>query len=343
MHVCNYFWLGGVPMFIRDFMQVYSEFHHVVVYLNEALRGVSSHADYEMMQEWELVFGADIGHADGNVLTKAIVDEIDPAFQILHCTPSRAIEGEFPHSWLNERPLIYVHHMPTKLNLGADMDLFVSEYLKRTHYSELLASMKNPVVCPPCIDAAKYKSIERSPDNARCVIGKLCSSWNAKKYPPQLQRVLAHIGKKYSQTTFEVVGAAKHWPRPVIPRLSMPAEKSKPVQTFLAGYDIFVYMNDSTLPETWGRSVTEAMAAGLPVVADRRGGIVEQIEDGVDGFLCLTEAEYIDRISMLVEDPKLRYEMGQRAREKACRDFGLPQLRERTCGVLFQSPVGVTS
>jgi glycosyltransferase involved in cell wall biosynthesis len=52
--------------------------------------------------------------------------------------------------------------------------------------------------------------------------------------------------------------------------------------TAYASSDIFTFPSEN---ETFGNVVTEAMASGLPVVAARRGGPVEHVKDGENGFL----------------------------------------------------------
>src|SRR5260221_10323950 len=49
--------------------------------------------------------------------------------------------------------------------------------------------------------------------------------------------------------------------------------------------DLDVLVHASTRPEPFGRVIIEAMAAGLPVIAARAGGVSEIITDGVDGLL----------------------------------------------------------
>ncbi|MEK6334193.1 MAG: glycosyltransferase family 4 protein [Acidobacteriota bacterium] len=58
------------------------------------------------------------------------------------------------------------------------------------------------------------------------------------------------------------------------------------------------------------------MAVGLPVVARRIGSNSEIIEDGVNGFLVETEAEWRDRLQQLIDNPELRRRMGEAARAK---------------------------
>lgn len=65
----------------------------------------------------------------------------------------------------------------------------------------------------------------------------------------------------------------------------------------------------------------EAGVLGIPTVAVRNQTFSETIVDGQDGFLAATEAEWIERISRLVEDEKLRQAMGENARQKIIRDY----------------------
>lgn len=82
----------------------------------------------------------------------------------------------------------------------------------------------------------------------------------------------------------------------------------------------------STDPEPFGLVCTEAMAMGLPVIASRLGGLQEQVEEGVTGFL----AEAGDADSLLGAMRRLadasageRAEMGRRGRESFERRFRL--------------------
>ncbi|WP_174296744.1 glycosyltransferase family 4 protein [Sphingomonas bacterium] len=66
-----------------------------------------------------------------------------------------------------------------------------------------------------------------------------------------------------------------------------------------------------SLTETWGQVTSEAMAAGVPVVAARATGAMDLVEDGRTGFLVPPRdvAAYADAIARIVADPALRAAM----------------------------------
>ena len=82
--------------------------------------------------------------------------------------------------------------------------------------------------------------------------------------------------------------------------------------------DIFVL---PTLKEGFGLSIWEAMSYGLPVVAIKIGGVVEQVTDGVEGFLVPPgEPKALgEKLNKLIVDPVLRIRMGEFGRQRAAK------------------------
>lgn len=74
-----------------------------------------------------------------------------------------------------------------------------------------------------------------------------------------------------------------------------------------------------SVTETWGQVTSEAMAAGVPVVAARATGAMDLLEDGRTGYLVTPqEVEgYARAIARLVQDGPLRRTMGAAAHERA--------------------------
>ena len=90
------------------------------------------------------------------------------------------------------------------------------------------------------------------------------------------------------------------------------------VNAFQTGSDVVV---QKSTREGFGLVVTEAMWKGAAVVGGRVGGIVEQIEDGVNGYLVSSVEECTERVVELLEDPPLRREMADRARSSVRQRF----------------------
>src|SRR5215212_2255347 len=86
---------------------------------------------------------------------------------------------------------------------------------------------------------------------------------------------------------------------------------------FLQELDCFFYRTSENFVEPSGRVITEAMACGLGVVCHERGGYVEWIEDGQNGFLFDTQQEALEILLKLKEDPQLRERVGKEARRTA--------------------------
>jgi glycosyltransferase involved in cell wall biosynthesis len=89
--------------------------------------------------------------------------------------------------------------------------------------------------------------------------------------------------------------------------------------------------------EGWPVSIAEAMAAGLPVVATRHAGILEQVAEGQSGFLVDEHAweSMGDHMAILASDPALRTRMGAHARAIAVKSFDQRSMVARLEAVLI--------
>jgi phosphatidylinositol alpha 1,6-mannosyltransferase len=80
-----------------------------------------------------------------------------------------------------------------------------------------------------------------------------------------------------------------------------------------ASFDVFAHTGPY---ETFGQTIQEALASGLPVVAPAAGGPLDLVEPGRTGYLvppCDAEA-LTEAVSALVADPARRAEFGANGR-----------------------------
>ena len=90
------------------------------------------------------------------------------------------------------------------------------------------------------------------------------------------------------------------------------------------------------------------MSVGIPVVASPTGVNREIVRGGVNGFLATTSAEWVARLSQLIEDAPLRERMGAAGRAIAEAEYAVrvtaPRFLRVLCGDREREavePVGV--
>lgn len=82
-----------------------------------------------------------------------------------------------------------------------------------------------------------------------------------------------------------------------------------------AALDVFVHTGAE---ETFGQTLQEAAAAGLPVIAPRAGGPIDLVDHGVTGFLFEPDSQRAlrDAVRTLAESPAMRARMGEAGRRR---------------------------
>ncbi|MDN5850995.1 MAG: glycosyltransferase family 4 protein, partial [Nitrococcus sp.] len=102
---------------------------------------------------------------------------------------------------------------------------------------------------------------------------------------------------------------------------------SNRVADYYSAADIFVL--PSRL-EGMSNAILEAMASGLPIVANRVGGNPELVVDGTTGLLCRPGApdDMVAAMERLISDHSVRAAMGGMARARAVADFSIDAMVE---------------
>jgi len=96
-------------------------------------------------------------------------------------------------------------------------------------------------------------------------------------------------------------------------------------ERYLQALDVFIF---PSYAESFGLTLTEAMACGLPCVAYGKDGVLDIIEDRKDGLLAEVRnvKDLINKTSLLLDDEVLRSKLGKAGREKVINEFSDSQM-----------------
>lgn len=321
LHVHNVSIVGGVTGFICDLADAFPQFFHISMFVR----------DQETRDSLQMLNDKGVRSFHGPIC-REVVRDIDPAVVVLHNISGDDMQK--PWGWVREWPTISWHHSAVRPTVQTDLHIFVSQYL-RGFYQKLIDSgyIRNWRVIPPCINEARFAGVVPSRDR---VIGKVATPDKQQKYPKFLLRIAKDLGCKLM-----IPGGNRFYGED--PALIPVAPTWFGVPGFLSRMRVCLYVNEPGFgPETWCRSVTEALAAGVPVVAENRGGIAEQIQDGVNGFLVDPSDYYLmkARTEQLLQDEKLAARFGSAGRAWAGANAGLQMLRDGLSGHLLGALVG---
>ena len=105
------------------------------------------------------------------------------------------------------------------------------------------------------------------------------------------------------------------------------------IPQILSQVDVLVF--SSVVPESFGRVIVEAQAAGVPVVATRVGGVVDIIDDGKTGLLVpAKDPEAIAKeVLRLLNDTELASRLVEAAQRKIREKFTLEHMASQTLKV----------
>ena len=183
---------------------------------------------------------------------------------------------------------------------------FLADYARR--YNDAVH------VIPTCVDTTKF--IPRADDRrgaAVPVIGWIGTPTTA-PYLQALQSVLQEVARTH-RFVLRVCGAGSPLVIPGVTIEQMPWTLDSEVALFNT-CDIGVYplTDDEWARGKCGFKAIQFMACGVPVVAAPVGVNRDIVEDGVNGLLASTPAEWVEKLRRLIDDPALRATLGRAGR-----------------------------
>ena len=163
--------------------------------------------------------------------------------------------------------------------------------------------------------AKKYKCVNLYSNDKPLTIG-WSGSHSTIRYFVTIKNVLVAIQKKYPDIKIMVMGGSNIQ----IPDLKVEStewSEEKEMAT-LQSFDIGIYPlpNEQWVYGKSGLKAIQYMALGIPTIATAIGTNFRVIENGTSGYLVNSEEEWIERLTLLIENPTLRKKIGTAGRLK---------------------------
>ncbi len=198
----------------------------------------------------------------------------------------------------------------------ADVVLCPSLFVRDTMLANGIPAEKC-FVNPFGVDTSVFKPRIAVPEKPRFVtVGTIC----LRKGHQYLFRAFAEVKKKMPSAELVCVGDLKtdfrrEWPQWKDTITHIPSLPHQQLAELLAGCTAFVM---PSLEEGFARVLSEAMAAGLPLLASYESGATTLVQDGVEGFIIRPrEPQHIAEAMLRVAtDRVLNQRMGEAAHKK---------------------------
>jgi glycosyltransferase involved in cell wall biosynthesis len=214
---------------------------------------------------------------------------------------------------------------------GSDVVTVGNQFLK----SEVLKvdQKKNVFVIPTCIEMDLYPQKKKISNRPEVILGWIGTKGNL-RYLKKLEPVFETIRQRFPQVKLKVVSNdffdSEHLP--VIKKTWKLEDENADLISFDIG---LMPLND----DLWSRGkcglkIVQYLSVGLPVVCTPVGINSDIIQNGENGFWAANDQEWVDRLSTLIQNPDLRYQMGLKGIEKVKKEYSLRVTSEKLFHIL---------
>lgn len=196
--------------------------------------------------------------------------------------------------------------------------------------------MRNKIICIPnsikCSDFGFFSERKR---RNKIVVGTI-ANFKPQKNPIIWALVAKEVARKYPEAEFIYVGDG--YLKDKVKALTINYKRIKfwgwrdDISETLRKIDIFF------LPSRWEglpRTVLEAMASGIPVIASSVDGTVEAVLNNETGYLLSPDdvEGYVEKLEELITDEKKRKTMGKKGRERVEKYYSFKDMIKETMRV----------
>ncbi len=212
---------------------------------------------------------------------------------------------------------------------ASDFVIAGNEFLRK----EVMLYHSRVEVIPTAIDGEKYDLRE-----GRVRKGKMTLGWigdhGSIHYLEKMRPIFEKIGVRYPQCELKIVcDTFFNCEQLRIVKKSWKAEEEvADLQSFDIG--LMPLVED---PWSWGKcglKIIQYQGVGVPVVCTPVGINRDLVEDGANGFWAATDEEWEEKLSILIENQKLRERMGREGRKRVLEGYTIQVCAPRLLSVL---------
>lgn len=199
---------------------------------------------------------------------------------------------------------------------NSDFVIAGNEFLK----SEVLPFNQNVEVIPTAINQERYDLKTYSVRQERVTLGWI-GDHGSIHYLEKMRPIFERIGGRYPHVELKIVCDTFF----DCDRMKVIKKKwsSEEEIADLRGLDIgLMPLVDD--PWSWGKcglKIIQYQGVGVPVVCTPVGINKDLVEDGTNGFWAMTPEEWEEKLSLLIENPGLREQMGREGRRRVLENY----------------------
>lgn len=174
-----------------------------------------------------------------------------------------------------------------------------------------VAGAQKIIIQPTVIDIDRYK-VKTNHKNTKIIIGWIGSPTTF-KYVKKIKDIFKELSAKYD-LEFQIVGAKNDGAFGKNVKFISWSEENE--VTLISQFDIGIMPLENS-PWELGKcayKLIQYMGCALPVVASAVGMNNEVVDNGKNGFLVTTKQEWLEKLSLLIENEILRKQFGKQGR-----------------------------
>lgn len=192
---------------------------------------------------------------------------------------------------------------------------------------------KKVVIIPTTIDLQEYKFEEVEKDTSKVCIGWSGSFSTIKHFESAIQSLVLIKEKFQDRVIFKVIGDGKY-SNAELDIQGLPWRKQTEIEDLCAiDIGIMPLPDDDWSRGKCGLKGLQYMALGIPTIMSPVGVNSDIIQEAVNGMLAGTVEEWVEKLSLLIEDEDLRKQVGQAGRKTVVKNFSVDANKDKWLAV----------